>query len=331
MANVLVTGGAGFIGSNFIRHWSSVYPQDTILNLDRLTYAASRVNQDFKNSRIRFVKGDIGNRRTVSALMKKVDTVFHFAAETHVDRSIHDSQIFLKTNVLGTQNLLESARQEKVKKFIYISTDEVYGSIEKGSFKETSPLAPNSPYAASKAAGDLLCRSYWVTHKMPVIITRCCNNFGPFQFPEKVVPLFITNLLEHKKIPVYGRGQNVREWIHVLDHCRAIQRVFERGQIGEVYNIGSGVETQNIALAKKLIRILEQSDASIQYVQDRPGHDLRYSLDSSKIRQLGWKPEKSFDESLKETVRWYQDYPSWWQKIRTRTAYRKYIKKQYTH
>lgn len=322
--HILVTGGSGFIGSNFIRYWASKYPKDQITNLDALTYAGTNGSLN-----VQLIKGDICNQKIAAEAMQGQDAVFHFAAETHVDRSILDSQIFLKTNVLGTQILLEEAKKAKVRKFIFISTDEVYGSIKKGSFKETDLLLPNSPYAASKASADLLCRSYAVTYDFPVIITRCCNNFGPYQFPEKVIPLFITNLLEGKKIPVYGKGLNVREWIYVLDHCSAIDAVFRKGKNGEIYNIGSGIKMNNIQLAKTILKMLGKDSQEIQYVSDRPGHDFRYSLDVSKLRKLGWKPEYSFTEALHQTVQWYRTHHEWWEQIKNRHNYQKYMKQQY--
>lgn len=331
MAKLLITGGSGFIGSNFIRYWRSRHPQDEIVNLDILTYAASgdEASSNSSRSKARLIKGDIANPLTVRRAIKGVKTVVHFAAETHVDRSILNSQIFLKTNVLGTHTLLEAARQNGVGKFIYISTDEVYGSIEKGSFTEYSPLRPNSPYAASKAAGDLICRSYWVTHRLPVIVTRCCNNYGPYQFPEKVIPLFITNLLEGKKAPLYGDGSNVREWIHAVDHARAIERVMEAGEPGEIYNIGTGQEISNLELAGKILKALGKGDESIERVKDRPGHDFRYSLDSSKLKNLDWSPETEFEKGLKDTIEWYRAHASWWKKIKEKGAFKTYLKKQY--
>lgn len=331
MAKILVTGGAGFIGSNFIRYWLENNPNDSITNMDLLTYAGNRaILEKFKKERrVKFVKGDICQKVLVNSIARGVDAIFHFAAETHVDRSILDSQIFLKTNLLGTQMLLESSRKNKIKRFVFISTDEVYGSIKKGKFKEDAPIRPNSPYAVSKAAADLLCRSYWTTYHSPVIITRCCNNFGPFQFPEKVIPLFITHLIDGEKIPLYGKGTNVREWIYVQDHSRAIECVYKKGRAGEVYNIGSGVEMSNVELAKTILKYFRKSIASIQFVKDRPGHDLRYALDSSKIRKLGWRPKYDFEQALEETLRWYEANRSWWIRIKQRSQYKKYIEKQY--
>ncbi|OGR83613.1 MAG: dTDP-glucose 4,6-dehydratase [Elusimicrobia bacterium RIFCSPLOWO2_01_FULL_54_10] len=331
MAKLLVTGGSGFIGSNFIRYWQARHAQDELVNLDLLTYAASGDDapSNGARSKLRLIKGDIADPATVRRAMKGVKAVVHFAAETHVDRSIQNSQIFLKTNVLGTHTLLEAARQNGIQKFVYISTDEVYGSIEKGSFTEYSQLRPNSPYAASKASGDLICRSYWVTHNLPVMVTRCCNNYGPYQFPEKVIPLFITNLIEGKKVPLYGDGMNVREWIHALDHARAIERVMEAGEPGEIYNIGTGQEIPNVELAGKILKALGKGGESIERVKDRPGHDFRYSLDSSKLKKLGWSPEIEFEKGLKDTIGWYRTHESWWKKIKGKGAFKTYIKKQY--
>ncbi len=328
---VLITGGAGFIGSHFTRVWIKKYPKDFITVLDLLDYAG---NEDFlkeikSRSQVQFVKGDICDKKLVQSLTKNTDAVFHLAAQTHVDRSIQTSDPFVQTNIVGTQNLLESSRQNKVKKFIYISTDEVYGSIAHGKFKEESPLHPSSPYSASKAAGDLLCLAYWHTYQFPVIITRCCNNFGPHQFPEKVIPVFITNLLEGKKIPLYGKGNNVREWIHVLDHCKAIELVFKKGKSGEIYNIGTGKELNNLELANLILKKLNLPSSFIQSVSDRPGHDLRYALDSSKLKKLGFKPDQPFSEYIQETIRWYEVNKAWWKKIKDGNSYQKYSKKQY--
>ncbi|MBI4217630.1 MAG: dTDP-glucose 4,6-dehydratase [Elusimicrobia bacterium] len=327
---IVVTGGAGFIGSNFIRYWSRKYPQDSIVNLDNLSYAGIRETvQEFKkNPRILFVKGDIRNASLIASVLKKADLLFHFAAETHVDRSILDSQIFLQTNVLGTHVLLECARKRKLR-FLYVSTDEVYGSIRKGRFREDSPIRPNSPYAVSKAAADLLCRSYWITHQMPLLITRGCNNFGPYQFPEKVIPLFITNLIEGKQIPLYGKGGNVREWIYVQDHCKAIDLISQKGKDGEIFNIGSGIELSNIALSRRILRLFRLPDSMIQMVPDRPGHDFRYAMNCSKLKNLGWKPDTSFSDALQETVQWYRLHIDWWKKIKENRRYQEYAQRQY--
>ncbi len=328
---ILITGGAGFIGSHFTRYWLQKYPKDSITILDLLDYAGNKdILDEFKKHRnVTVIKGDICNKKLVQTVTKNCDTLFHLAAQTHVDRSIHSSDPFIQTNIVGTQNLLESSRINHVKKFVYISTDEVYGSIQNGKFVETDSLHPSSPYSASKAGGDLLCLAYWHTYKFPVIITRCCNNFGPHQFPEKVIPVFITHLLEGKKIPLYGNGKNVREWIYVLDHCRAIDLVFQKGKLGEIYNIGSGTELNNLDLAKLILKNLDFPTRFIQQVTDRPGHDLRYALNSSKLRKLGFQPKHTFTEYMHETIRWYKENTAWWKQIKDTSPYKKYFKKQY--
>jgi len=316
----LVTGGAGFIGSNFIRHMLNAHPDLEIINYDLLTYAGNlnSLKGIDKQSRYSFIKGDICDQNLVNAMLGKfpVDAIVHFAAESHVDRSITDPSAFVKTNVLGTHTLLEAARNHSVPKFIHISTDETYGSIMKGSFKETDILSPSSPYSASKAGSDLLALSYFTTYHLPVIVTRCTNNFGPCQYPEKLIPLFITNLLEGKKVPVYGTGKNVRDWIHVLDHCRAVEFLLDNGVPGEVYNIGGGHEKTNLEITGKILQLLGRDESVIEYVTDRPGHDFRYSLDSSKLRTMGWEPRYSFDEALEETVTWYRQNEWWWQPLK---------------
>ena len=318
--NILVTGGCGFIGSNFIRYLLGKQHSATIFNLDKLTYAGNPANlRDIESdSRYRFIHGDICDPVLVKDLLRreKISTIIHFAAESHVDRSITDASDFIKTNVLGTFTLLDEALSEHIDRFIHISTDEVYGSTSRGSFKETDPLNPSSPYSSSKASSDLIARSYFITHGLPVIITRCTNNYGPYQYPEKLIPLFITNLLEGKKIPVYGTGKNVRDWIHVLDHCRAIDRVLDQGTPGDIYNIGSDNERSNIYITKMILNALGKDESCIEYVKDRPGHDFRYSLDSSKLRSLGWKPEYSFTEGLQDTVEWYIANEWWWHPLK---------------
>jgi len=311
---LLITGGCGFIGSNFIRYILRKYRSYKIVNLDKLTYCGCKENlKDVeKDRRYRFVKGDICDERMVNKLMRDCDAILNFAAESHVDRSIDDASDFIRTNVRGTQVLLEAVRKNKVKRFIQVSTDEVYGSIKRGSFSEKDLLHPNSPYAASKAGGDHLALAYYTTFRLPVIITRSSNNFGPYQFPEKVIPLFITNLLEGKKIPLYGDGLNVRDWLYVLDNCRAIDQVLHKGKIGEIYNIGGGYEIPNIKLTRVMLKLLDKSDRMIKYVPDRPGHDRRYSLDSTKIRRLGWRPGMDFNAAIKETIEWYKDNKAWW-------------------
>ncbi len=316
--NILVTGGLGFIGSNFIRHMLLKHRDDNIINLDKQTYAGNPDNlKDVeKNPNYSYVRGDICDPAVVDRLMEQADVVVHFAAESHVDRSIENASAFVRTNVLGTFTLLDSALKHKVSRFIHISTDEVYGSRVKGSFKETDILTPSSPYSSSKAGSDLLAQSYHITHKFPVIITRCTNNFGPYQYPEKLIPLFITNLMESKKVPVYGTGKNVRDWIYVLDHCKAVDFLLHSGTPGEIYNIGGGAERANIEITKKIIEILGADDNMIEHVKDRPGHDFRYSLDCTKLHELGWAPEHDFDEALTSTVRWYIENRWWWEKLK---------------
>jgi dTDP-glucose 4,6-dehydratase len=331
---VLVTGGAGFIGSNFIYYIFHEHPNWQITNLDKLTYAGNleNLNGIEDNPKYRFVKGDIADRELVSQLLQDgIGAIINFAAESHVDRSILDASPFIETNIRGTQALLEGARQYKVGRFIQVSTDEVYGSIETGKFNEESPLCPNSPYAASKAAADLLCQAYWRTYHVPVIITRCSNNLGAFQFPEKLIPLAITNALENKAIPIYGDGLNVRDWIYVEDHCRALDLVFQKGKLGEIYNIGAANEKTNLELIRALLDIMSKSQSLMTFVADRPGHDRRYALDATKItRELGWKPTYSFVEALTTTLNWYRTHESWWRKIKS-GEYARYYERMYSH
>jgi dTDP-glucose 4,6-dehydratase len=315
MDRILVTGGAGFIGSNFVRHLLS----DTdykVINLDKLTYAGNLRNiRDLRpEKRHRFVKGDIRNRRLVDSLVGKTDAVVNFAAESHVDRSIQTPQVFVETNVLGTQVLLEACRRFRVR-FEQISTDEVYGSRAEGSFKETDLLNPSSPYSASKAAADLLVNAYHVTYGMDVTVTRSTNNYGPNQHPEKLIPRLITNALRGKPLPIYGSGNNVRDWIHVQDNCRAIHSVLGKGEKGQIYNIAGGNERKNIDIAKEILRTLSLPDTMIEYVADRPGHDFRYSLDCEKIHRLGWKPQVQFENGLQRTINWYRSNEWWWRRI----------------
>jgi dTDP-glucose 4,6-dehydratase len=329
---LLVTGGAGFIGSNFIHHIFHQYPDYEVFNLDNLTYAGNLENLKTLegNPGYHFVKGDITNRQDVTAVLRQgFDEIINFAAESHVDRSISDSAPFIETNIKGTQVLLEGIRQFGVKKYLQVSTDEVYGSILNGKCTETHPLMPNSPYAASKTSADLLCRAYWKTYALPVVISRCSNNYGPFQFPEKLIPLVITNALENKDIPVYGDGLNVREWIHVDDHCRALDCILHKGQPGEVYNIGSNMEKSNLELVRFLLKLLGKPESLIKYVTDRPGHDRRYALDAAKIQQdLGWSPVVSFEEGMSRTARWYIDHEQWWRKIKS-GEYAQYYQRTY--
>jgi dTDP-glucose 4,6-dehydratase len=315
MSAILVTGGCGFIGSNFIRYLLETEPDARVVNLDALTYAGNPENlADLAaHPRYRFIHGDITDCAAVRAALQGADAVLNFAAESHVDRSIHDSGPFVRTNVLGTQVLLDAAREAKVRRFVQISTDEVYGSLgSTGQFTEATPLAPNSPYAASKAAADLLVRSYVHTFQLPALITRCSNNYGPYQYPEKLIPLFITNLLADQRVPVYGDGLNVRDWIHVRDHCAAVATVWHKGQVGEVYNIGGRCERTNLELTLALLQAVGKPQSLIQYVKDRPGHDRRYAIDCTKIeRELGWRPAIAFEQGLRQTVDWYRNNSAW--------------------
>lgn len=317
MKKLLITGGAGFIGSNFIRFILNKYPDYKVTNLDKLTYCGNIENlRDVeKNKNYTFVKGDITDEALVAGLVKDCDVIVNFAAESHVDRSIEDPSEFLRTNIFGTYTLLEAAKKSGVGLFVQISTDEVYGSIVKGYSKEGDPLEPNSPYSATKAGADLLARSYFVTFKLPVIITRSSNNFGPYQYPEKVIPLFITNLLANKKIPLYADGMNMRDWLYVEDNCEAIDAVMHKGNPGEIYNIGVGSEITNLELTRGLLGILSKDEGSIKYVKDRPGHDKRYALDIGKIKALGWRPRRDYHDALKLTVDWYKKNEAWWSRL----------------
>lgn len=311
---ILITGGAGFIGSNFVKYLLKKYPDFKITVLDNLTYAGRLENLEEVINEITFIKGDICNKEDIEKI-GKCDFVFNFAAETHVDKSIPNPGLFLRTDVFGTYNLLEYAKKYKVEKFIQISTDEVYGSIKAGSFQEGDILNPSSPYSASKAAADLLVGAYYKTYNLPVLITRSSNNFGHYQYPEKLIPLFITNALENKSLPVYGNGLNVRDWLYVLDNCSAIDLVSQKGKFGEIYNIGSGSEKTNLEIAELILKKLEKSQALIQFVDDRPGHDWRYSLDFSKIRNLGWSSTYTFEEAIENTVDWYKNNKKWWKSL----------------
>lgn len=330
---LFVTGGCGFIGSNFIRFALANHSDISILNYDKLTYAGNPENlADIeKDPRYKFVRGDIADHEAVdAALTHEFDAVVNFAAETHVDRSILDAGEFIRTNVLGTQMLLEVARARGTRKFVQISTDEVYGSLgPTGYFTEETPLAPNSPYSASKASADLIARSYFHTFAFPAVVTRCSNNFGPYQFPEKLIPLFVTNALAEESLPLYGDGRNVRDWIYVDDHSSAILAVLDRGRPGEVYNIGGGNERANVDITKLILTTLGKPESLIKYVKDRPGHDRRYAIDSSKTEsELGWKPAHSFEEALERTIEWYVANPNWWQRVKS-GAYREYYQRQY--
>jgi len=317
--HILVTGGAGFIGSNFIRHIIRKYPDYRVINLDKLTYAGNLDNlKDIENNpNYTFVKGDICDKVIVDELSREVEAIVNFAAESHVDRSIVDASDFMRTNVHGTYILLEAAKKYKIHRFIQASTDECYGSVAKGSSKEIDALNPSSPYAASKAAADMLVHSYWVTYNLPVNIARSSNNFGPYQYPEKIISLFITNAFEDKPVPLYGDGMNVRDWLYVIDNCKAIDLILHNGKEGEIYNIGGGNELRNIDLTKTVLKLLGKPESLIKPVKDRPGHDRRYSLDCSKIvRQLGWAPTFEFEKALEETVKWYVDNQWWWRKLK---------------
>ena len=333
MVEVLVTGGAGFIGSNFVRYALGAHPDWTITTLDKLTYAGrmETLHDVIDNPRHRFVRGDIADADISAPLVKAADIVVHFAAETHVDRSILEAGDFIRTDVIGTFVLLEAARSSsKLRCFVQISTDEVYGSVAEGSSVETDELRPRNPYSASKAGADRLAYSYWATYNVPVVITRASNNYGPYQFPEKVIPLFITNLIDDVPVPLYGRGLNIRDWMHVMDHCRGIDATIARGTAGETYNIGGGNEVRNIDLTHMLLRLSDRPESLVKPVQDRQGHDRRYSLDTAKLRSLGWQPQVPFDEGLKDTVRWYRENEWWWRPIKEHDpAFRAYYQTQY--
>lgn len=315
---LLITGGCGFIGSNFIRYILKKYPHYKIINLDSLTYAGNLESLEdvSKNPNYTFIKGDISDYNLVMELIDSCEGVLNFAAETHVDRSITDPSIFVRTNVLGTQILLEASRRKNIPRFLQVSTDEVYGSIEKGAFTEESLPLPNSPYAASKAGADHLVRAYHKTYRLPVIITRSSNNFGPYQYPEKIIPLFIMKAFSDEKLPLYGDGLNVRDWIYVEDNCTAIDLVFHKGREGEIYNIGGGNEMGNIEIARMILKELKRPESLISYVKDRPGHDRRYALNSKKIKEeLGWEPANDFEDDIKKTIYWYKDNVNWCRKV----------------
>lgn len=332
---LLVTGGAGFIGANFIHYWLKNHQKDEIINLDLLTYAGNLENlkEVESHDNYRLVKGDITDKALVDQITSGVDIIVHFAAESHVDRSIMDPSIFVKTNVLGTQILLEAALKNKIKRFHHISTDEVFGALPletKETFNENSAFRPNSPYAASKAGSDCLVRAYYKTFGLPITVTNTSNNFGPYQFPEKFIPLAVTNLLEGKKIPLYGDGLYVRDWVYVLDHCRAIDLVLSKGKVGETYCIGGLTENiSNLRVVKLILKFLGKDESYIEYIKDRPGHDRRYAIDWSKAsKELGYKPETDFETYLEKTIKWYMDNRSWWENIKS-GEYKAYYQKQY--
>lgn len=318
MQTLIVTGAAGFIGSNFVRYMLGKYPDYRIIVLDALTYAGSRDNLSdvWKNPNFTFIKGDIRDAALVDNLAQNADAIINFAAESHVDRSIVSPGEFIQTDVAGVWTLLEAARKYELERFVHISTDEVFGSRESGSFKEGDPMEPNSPYSASKAGGEMMVRAYHATYGLPTVVTRGSNTFGPYQYPEKMIPLFVTNLIDDIPVPVYGDGRQVRDWMYVLDHCRGIDIALHQGTPGEVYNLGGGNERPNIEVVKRLLQLLNKPESLIAHVKDRPGHDRRYSLDCAKLKALGYQPEKPFEERLEETVRWYLANEGWWRKIK---------------
>lgn len=314
---ILITGGAGFIGSNFVNYWAEKHPDDQIVVLDALTYAGHEQNLAQVKEKITFVKGDITNPQDVEKAMEGVATVVHFAAESHVDRSIVDPMTFVKTNVLGTGILLDAALKNKVARFHQIGTDEVFGHLgpDDPPFKEDTPYAPRTPYAASKAGADHLVRAYFETYQLPITITNCANNFGPWHDPEKLIPRFITNLLTGQKVPLMGKGENIRSWLYVRDHCRAIELVLQKGEVGETYCVG-GEEKTNYEVTKKLLELLDQDESMIEYVEHRLGHDFRYAIDDTKLRKLGWEPANNFDQGLAQTVQWFKDNEWWWKPLK---------------
>ncbi len=331
--NIIVTGGAGFIGANFVHHLLNHRPEDNVTVVDKLTYAGNLRNLESvaKDSRFRFVRLDVCDPE-IAEVLRGCDAVVHFAAESHVDRSIEDAAPFVRTNVEGTWRMVEACRKNRVRRFVHVSTDEVYGSLgAEGRFTESSTLAPTSPYAASKAASDLLVLSAVKTHGFPAIVTRCTNNYGPFQFPEKFIPLMISQALEGRALPVYGDGRHVRDWIHVSDHCRALDLILRRGRDGEVYNIGAGCELENIAVVQRILQALDRPQSLLKFVTDRLAHDRRYALDCTKLkRELGWEPERDFDGGLAETIRWYQANSAWLEETRN-GEYSNYFARHYLH
>ncbi|MDP4551670.1 dTDP-glucose 4,6-dehydratase [Alkalihalobacillus macyae] len=332
---MLVTGGSGFIGGNFVQYIVNKYPEYDIYNLDLLTYAGDLTKHkdiEVKDNYL-FVKGDIADRESIMSLFEKekFDFVVHFAAESHVDRSITDPGVFVQTNVVGTQTLLDASRHVGITKFVHVSTDEVYGELDFDPttfFTENTPLQPNSPYSASKASSDFLVRAYHETYGLPVNITRCSNNYGPFHFPEKLIPLTISRVLNEEKVPVYGDGKNIRDWLHVIDHCSAIDLVLHKGQVGEVYNVGGHNEKTNLEVVKSIINILGKSENLIEFVEDRLGHDKRYAIDPTKLEQLGWEPTYKFETGIAQTIQWYIDNKDWWEQIIS-GEYKEYFDKQY--
>jgi len=328
--SILVTGGAGFIGSNFVHYINGKHPDCRITVLDKLTYAGNVENLSalIDSGRVKFLKGDICDADAVNEAMKGIEAVFNFAAETHVDRSIEEAGSFIQTDVFGTYTLLTAAMEHGIKRFIQISTDEVYGSTEGEAFHETTPLKPGNPYSASKCGGDLMCQAFANTYKIPVVITRSSNNFGPFQHVEKFMPLFITNAMEGRDLPLYGDGMHQRDWIYVEDNCRALETVAEKGETGEVYNIGTGHSQPNLEIAELILKNLGKTTSKIVFIEDRKGHDRMYKLDASRVRSLGWKPEISFADAMGKTVKWYVENREWWERVKS-GAFREYYEKHY--
>jgi dTDP-glucose 4,6-dehydratase len=327
---LLVTGGCGFIGSNFVRTVLAAHPDDSVVNLDKLTYAGNRANlADVEDDpRYAFVHGDIADPKLVRDVLRGVDAVVNFAAPSHVDRSILDPDEFLRTNVLGVHVLLEAVRELRIPRMVQVSTDEVYGSIATGAAREDSPLRPSNPYSAAKAGGDLLALACWRTHGVPVVITRGSNTFGPYQYPEKIVPLFVTNALDDQPLPLYGDGGQVRDWLYVLDHCAAVDLVLRAGRDGEVYNVAGGHEVANLALTREILRLLDKPESLVSPVADRPGHDRRYALDGTKLGRLGWAPRHPFASALASTVSWYREHETWWRPLKS-GEFRAYYERQY--
>ena len=335
MVEVLVTGGAGFIGSNFVRFALAAHEDWRVTTLDKLTYAGRLENLQavMDDPRHTFVRGDVTDPSVAAPLVERAEIVVHFAAETHVDRSIRGAGEFITTDVYGTFVLLEAARQApRLRRFVQISTDEVYGSVPEGASREGDELRPRNPYAASKAGADRLAYSFWATHDVPVVITRASNNYGPYQFPEKIIPLFITNAIDDRPVPLYGDGLNVRDWLHVDDHCRALDLLIDQGASGQVYNVGGGHEVPNVELTRAILTLLDKPGSLIQPVADRPGHDRRYSLDTTKLRAMGWRPQMRFEDGLADTVTWYRNHESWWRPITDGDpAFKAYYQEQYGH
>lgn len=332
MLSLLVTGGAGFIGSNFVRYMLAKYPSYRLIVLDALTYAGNRENlADLeRNPRFFFYHGNICDRSVVDNLASNVDAIVNFAAETHVDRSIHEADSFVQTDVIGTMVLLDAARKYGHERYLQISTDEVYGSIEHGEFTEESSLAPNSPYSASKAGGDMMVRAYFRTYGTPTLITRASNNYGPYQYPEKLIPLFVTNAIDEMPLPLYGDGMNVRDWLYVTDHCEAVDHVLHHGKTGDVYNIGGGNERTNVDITRTILQTLRKPDSLIKKVADRPGHDRRYAVDCRKVKALGWSPKFKFEDAIVETIQWYVRNEAWWRTIKEKQkAFQEFMKKNY--